>query len=154
MKTYVYVLNRLDKTVFVVFSNWQYCWTRKVLTIRHARRSWHIYTYIHLHTRRVLFTACPSASKCEENNILLWSLRQVIIGNFAVISDLIKSFFEPGMIGLLTATATLGQASLMKRIRFVDLLVERIILGIAWRLASSANEILGRVQAIYALFTR
>jgi hypothetical protein len=35
------------------------------------------------------------------------------------------------MIGLLTATAILGQASLMKGIRLVDLLVERIILGIA-----------------------
>jgi hypothetical protein len=110
--------------------------------------------YIHLQARRVLFTASSSASKCEESNVPNWSLRQVIIGNFAIISDLIKSYLEPGMIGLLTATATLGQTSLMKGIRLVDLLVERIILGIAWRLASSANEIRGRVQAIYALFTR
>jgi hypothetical protein len=82
-------------------------------------------------TRRVFFAAGCNASKCEENNVLNLNLRQVIIGNFAVISDLIKSCLEPGMIGLLTATATLWQASLMKEIRLVDLLVERISLSIA-----------------------
>lgn len=102
--------------------------------------------------RRVLFTANRSAYNSEENNVVNWSSRQVIIGKFVVISSPITSGLELRMIGLLTATASLGQASLMKEIRLVDLLVERNSLRVAWRLASSANERSGHVHAVSPRF--